>query len=233
MKKQNKPMNISSTCLRLCFALLLTAGVLTSCKKDLTPSSTPPSVTVSTFRNLIINGHCNVTLVVGSSNQISSTQSSIVSVILNKSLMINGSGSVTISINDLDTLSVNGTSSIVAPAALNLRHIAIIACGSSSMNLNLNASDSITMDNSGAGPYTLAGSTPKFHLYVKGLADFHGYDLLSSDCVVALAGAGMSEIYASNSLTAYIAGSGIVYYKGNPPTVNPVFLAGTGSLVKK
>ncbi|MGQ0829472.1 MAG: GIN domain-containing protein [Bacteroidota bacterium] len=207
----------------------------TSCSKSPSPSPNPqnPSPTAQPFHNIVTSGLCKVNLISGAINNLDTVKGSIVTSLVNGTLFISGAGEATISIIDLDSLIANGSSEILAPSSLNLDHIVIVGNGLSKMNLNMAASDSIIVVSNGAGPYTFSGNTSKLHLYANGLASFRGYNLITKDCIVGLLGVGNSEVYASNSLTAYIAGMGVIYYKGNPPTVNKVFIAGLGKLVKK
>ncbi len=214
-------------------ALIVSALCWTSCSKPVVVEVTPTPNPAPAFTNLVISGDIKVNLVAGTTNQVDTvTQGVIVKTQVNKTLFISGAGIVNITVSDLDTLITNGNTSVVdSTSLLHLDHLIVVANGFSRINMNLTASDSLVVISNGVGPYTFSGSTPKYHLHTNGLAFVHSYGLIATNVIVGLYGVGKSQVYASNSITAYIAGAGIIYYKGNPPIVNPVFIAGIGMLV--
>jgi hypothetical protein len=161
-------------------------------KKPATPPlPNPGPQPAAPFNNIVVSGYSKITLVAGAANKIDTIFGAIIPHIRKHTLYLDGAGQATLDVNDLDTLISNGATEIDAPSNLNLHHVVIVGNGVSHMNLNLTASDSVCMLSNGAGPYTLTGSTPELHVYVNGVADFHGFGMISQNCTVSLAGAGM------------------------------------------
>lgn len=81
----------------------------------------------------------------------------------------------------------------------------------------------------GSGKVIINGKTRDLDLSIAGSGDFEGADLLSETSEVSIAGSGSAKVYASVELKVSIAGSGDVYYGGNPPSVKKS-IAGVGNV---
>lgn len=209
--------------------ILSTVIFLPACKKN-APSPTPGPVS---FKNIQVNGNCNVTLTPGSSNKVTSSVVSVISFMWGNTLMVSGSGNVTIAVNSFDTLTSLGTNIITNATALNFKKAVINCAGASdSINLVLNASDSVKIVASGQGKYYFSGNAPKVIVSEVGNANVFGYNLNSQTCNVDIWGSGYTQVYTTGTLSALIVGSGDVYYKGNPSKINP-FIIGTGKIIAK
>ncbi|MBA3706778.1 MAG: DUF2807 domain-containing protein [Bacteroidetes bacterium] len=204
--------------------------IWTSCTKG--PNPNPPPPPAQPFYNIVADGLCKITLVPGAVNHVDTIIGAGIVKIIGRTLYAAGAGAATVSIKELDSLTTNGSSFVEATTTLNLNRIAITGNGLSKMDLKLAVTDSIAATCNGFGPYILSGNTSLLRLALHGAGAFKAFNLLSQDCYVTLLGAGVGEVYASNSLTAGIYGWGVVYYKGNPPIVSPTIL-GLGTLVKK
>ena len=73
---------------------------------------------------------------------------------------------------------------------------------------------------SGSGDITIVGTTGAFRSDISGSGDIHSFGLTATTVDVNVSGSGSVETTVSERLEANISGSGKVYYKGNPPTVN-------------
>ena len=198
-------------------------------KQPVTPPPTPP---VLDFHNIVVSGLCKVNLVAGTTNKVDFADGAMVQTIINGTLFLSGAGVGDISVADVDTLIANGVTSINAAKTLSLDHVIIVGNGVSTMNLNIDATDSIEFISNGVGPYTLAGNTSSLHLHSNGAALVNAYGLLSKKCITSIFGIGISEVYASDELKAIIAGDGTIYYKGGA-TLTKQYIAGVGKIVKK
>ncbi|MBA3704944.1 MAG: DUF2807 domain-containing protein [Bacteroidetes bacterium] len=222
--KNRKPFFKQSFIIKI---VLISTIYLTGCTKKTNP--TPTSVS---FKNVSINGSCNVTLMSGAANKLGTASPGIITFTIGNTLMINGAGNVSVIIGNIDTLFSNGMSNINNPAVLNLKNI-VIACNgaSDSLSLSINASDSINVIVNGSGKYKFTGNTPKLNVVSNGLGCFSGYSLHSTNSNVTINGDGNSEVYVTQTLNAFINANGTLYYKGNPVKVNP-YIIGTGKLIK-
>lgn len=202
---------------------------LDSCKKPTTPTPTTPPTPPTTFSNIWVNGSCTVTFTSGP-NAINSKDPSVMAFTMGNTLMLNGSGNISISINDLDTLISNGSSDIDG-SAVTLSEDIVVACnGNDSVTIGVNSKDSITVLLNGSGKYTFNGTTPKLNLGGNGSGNFFGYNLISQNADVAINGSADQQVFVSGILNVWMNGSGNLYYKGNPATVNK-FNNGTGLLI--
>jgi hypothetical protein len=89
--------------------------------------------------------------------------------------------------------------------------------------------DSIFTSVSGKGNLNFSGSTKYHQLYLTGEADIAGFALSTDHTVIDLAGLAECEVTANERLEVTIAGSGNVYYKGNPQIDSNI--TGTGEII--
>ena len=84
----------------------------------------------------------------------------------------------------------------------------------------------------GSGDLKLSGSAEDVVFGVSGSGDIDAYDLDAVYVNVKIAGSGDVKIHAIESIQASIAGSGDVYYTGDPKKAN-VSSSGSGELIKR
>lgn len=94
---------------------------------------------------------------------------------------------------------------------------------SSSIDLLVTGSGNIDFDQ---------GTAPKGHLVVAGSGNINAYGLQIKDNNISLNGSGNIQTTATEKLDVTIAGSGNVYYKGTPTSVNTI-IAGSGRLIRQ
>lgn len=87
----------------------------------------------------------------------------------------------------------------------------------------------VDADITGSGTIQLTGRTRSVDLSIAGSGDYKAEQLLSENTKVSVAGSGSAWVYASAVLEASIAGSGDVYYRGNPADVKRN-IAGSGEV---
>ncbi len=79
----------------------------------------------------------------------------------------------------------------------------------------------------GSGKVMMKGKTRDLKLSIAGSGDFEGESLLSENTDINIAGSGGAKVFSSLSLKVSIAGSGDVYYAGDPADVKKS-IAGVG-----
>jgi hypothetical protein len=95
--------------------------------------------------------------------------------------------------------------------------------------------DSIIVDNflniglTSSGDIDLIGLVKNQNINLSGSGNYHAFGLLSEVCTVSLPGSGSCEINASNTLEAFISGSGNIYYTGTPLITSSI--TGSGNLI--
>lgn len=82
----------------------------------------------------------------------------------------------------------------------------------------------------GSGEIELWGETVDADLDISGSGMIRAYQLESVNCIANISGSGSMEIKVEDKLTAYISGSGNIYYQGNPPSVS-VNVTGSGAVI--
>lgn len=103
--------------------------------------------------------------------------------------------------------------------------------GSGDIDLNVDASTSTTAFLRGSGDIELTGVTPIIDLELRGSGNIDSRLMTAHTASVFLDGSGDINVFASDTLSVNIYGSGDVYYWGNPTDVN-YGIDGSGSLVE-
>jgi hypothetical protein len=117
----------------------------------------------------------------------------------------------------LDKLSVSGSGNITTLGMLNnSRQIEMNVSGSGEIKAQVDA-PAIDVSVGGSGSITATGHTKDFTCSISGSGDVKCSGLESENATVRIAGSGNAHVFASVHLSATIAGSGNVYYRGNPP----------------
>jgi hypothetical protein len=87
----------------------------------------------------------------------------------------------------------------------------------------------LTAQLSGSGDISAKGHAEEADFRIAGSGDVRAADLLAKRTTVSIAGSGDARVHASEALTANVAGSGDVFYAGNPPSVKS-HVAGSGEI---
>jgi hypothetical protein len=100
------------------------------------------------------------------------------------------------------------------------------------LSTNSLQTDSLTCKSTGAGIFTLTGTTIYENIEITGSGDIHNFNLLSSYCHIIISGAGNVEVNVSQQLDATITGTGNITYAGNPPVLHQL-ITGIGTILPK
>jgi hypothetical protein len=130
-------------------------------------------------------------------------------------LEINLAGSGTINLNDQVTVN----------------KLDVDLAGSSTINAYKLTGKDFDGDVAGSGKINLGGSMTKATFEIAGSGTVRAFDLQVEDMKCSIAGSGDIEISVSNSISADVAGSGRIKYKGDPQTIRKE-VAGSGSIKK-
>lgn len=85
---------------------------------------------------------------------------------------------------------------------------------------------------SGSGDMRAEGKVKDLEITVSGSGDIDTRDLIAEDAMVTVSGSGDVKVFASQSLDAYVAGSGDISYYGDPEDVS-TSVSGSGDIRKK
>jgi len=91
--------------------------------------------------------------------------------------------------------------------------------GSGDIDIKVSADD-VNAGISGSGNIQINGNTDKFTAGISGSGDVNAFGLKANDVEIGVSGSGNVEVTSNGNLKAAIAGSGDVYYKGSPKSIN-------------
>lgn len=132
----------------------------------------------------------------------------------------------------LKRLFVKGSGNITSKNTIqNTRSIDTDISGSGDINVTVDAPD-VKADISGSGNLSLQGHCKNFDGTISGSGDLKCKNLLSENTTVNIYGSGTAHVFSSVQLKGSIAGSGDIYYGGNPSSTQ-VNKAGSGSIVSE
>ena len=137
-----------------------------------------------------------------------------------------------ITVPNLDAVYISGSGDVEVGSFVNQENLDLKISGSGDIDIDdftglTEAGVKIT----GSGNVALKGTTEVLDIKITGSGEYNGFDMISEDCTVKIAGSGDCEVYAENSLFVEITGSGSVYYKGNPEL--SVSITGSGSVISR
>jgi hypothetical protein len=114
----------------------------------------------------------------------------------------------------LNSLATSGSGNITSTGAF---------LGSGNFKASTSSSGNISIE---------GGSAENFQVNISGSGSVKSFGFPAQQTVVNISGSGNAEITVLQNLNADIKGSGNVYYKGNPATVNSK-ITGSGQLIKQ
>ncbi|MGE5394122.1 MAG: head GIN domain-containing protein [Candidatus Saccharibacteria bacterium] len=145
------------------------------------------------------------------------------------SLVENSPVEISISTPMLKGLSLSG-SGLIKTGRFLCGDFKVALSGSGDIESEVNA-DHVKANVSGSGTILLAGQSRESELVVSGSGKIKAYDLSHKNCDAIISGSGSMFLNASESLTARIAGSGIIYYVSAPVIHTSIY--GSGGVVNK
>jgi hypothetical protein len=135
-----------------------------------------------------------------------------------------------ITIPDIEGIAVSGSGQVITKSPIKTSSLDLSIAGSGSMKLQADARE-ISMKISGSGSIEVEGKSKSNEISIAGSGSIRAEKLLAEDYDISISGSGSCRIYASKSLNSRIAGSGNIYYKGDPDQVNNK-TAGSGRIKK-
>jgi len=132
----------------------------------------------------------------------------------------------------LDGLKISGSGNITVDSTLTTNRLDLKVLGSGSIWVNNLKTGYINTHISGSGNINVASTdTITTHeILLDGSGNLNALNLPTQNLTIDILGSGSCNVNAITKLDVYIAGSGGVYYKGNPQIISN--LQGTGKVVK-
>jgi hypothetical protein len=135
---------------------------------------------------------------------------------------------VTVPFKSIEGVSLAGSGDVFTEDVIEADKFKVALSGSGDIKLRLKAID-VSSAVSGSGDIQLRGTTNSFKCSIAGSGDFHGYELTTKEADISIAGSGGVKVYVTEKLKGRIAGSGDIYYKGEPK-IQDVKVSGSGSV---
>jgi hypothetical protein len=143
--------------------------------------------------------------------------------------MIRDHAKVFVTCPTIEKLVTSGSADIKSSGVIsNTNQIEISTSGSGDINAEVDA-PSIRATSSGSGDLTLSGRTKDFECRISGSGDANCADLKSENAVIRVSGSSNVHVFASVNLKVNVAGSGDVFYGGNP-TSPEIHISGSGTV---
>lgn len=109
-----------------------------------------------------------------------------------------------------------------------LDRLKLFITGSGSIDLDSD-SEEIDAEITGSGDMKLYGSTERVDLLISGSGGFLGKDLKTAEAEITITGSGNARLNVEEYLKVFIAGSGTIYYIGNPEV--DLHISGSGNVI--
>lgn len=142
-----------------------------------------------------------------------------------------GPVNITVTTPVLNHLLLRGGGEIKSPDNWTMKMAIISVSGTGTVRLNLHA-EKVKAILSGPGRIELKGKASDFEQRLTGSGAIHAFGFTSDRSSVMLSGSGFSENNVTEKLEGNLTGSGILYYTGNPQSVQ-VAVSGRGKLVRQ
>lgn len=125
---------------------------------------------------------------------------------------------------------IAGSGSINSESPFSPRELYLVIAGSGNMYMNVRA-HKIWSSIAGSGSIHLVGKAEYHNSTIAGSGSIEALDLLVSCYDIQIPGSGECRIHVEDVLNVVIAGSGKVYYRGNPSVVNTTII-GSGDVIR-
>jgi|SRR5690606_12665218 len=134
---------------------------------------------------------------------------------------IRSSRDVTITFNarNLDAVGLSGSGTLVTEGIQRADNFKVGLSGSGDIDVKVDTKR-LNSAISGSGNINLSGNSEELIVGISGSGDVHAYDLKAQNADIGISGSGDTEVYVTGELKAAVAGSGDIYYKGAPETIN-------------
>jgi hypothetical protein len=135
-----------------------------------------------------------------------------------------------ITMPEVKGLTISGSGTIIGETRITSQRLTLKGSGSGDIDLEVDVKK-LESKISGSGEIRLRGAAKDHEYQLSGSGDLKGYELATEKSTIKVSGSGKCEVSVSAQLDVRISGSGKVYYRGNPTTVNQK-ISGSGTIRK-
>ena len=133
------------------------------------------------------------------------------------------------SMTEIRGFTIAGSGSISSESFFSPRDLHLTIAGSGNMFMNIRA-HKVWSTVAGSGNIHLAGKSDYHNITIAGSGRLEALDCLVSCYDIQIPGSGECRVHVKDVLNVIIAGSGTVYYKGNPYIINTT-IVGSGNVI--
>jgi Protein of unknown function (DUF2807). len=135
-----------------------------------------------------------------------------------------------ISTPNVEDLRISGSGNIIAKTPIQSGSVNYAISGSGNIIIDKLKADNVECHISGSGDIRLKGECQdELEIHISGSGDVEAGYFEAKSVDVRISGSGDCKVYASEKINARVAGSGDIYYRGNPEYVDSKS-AGSGSI---
>ncbi|MTI30139.1 head GIN domain-containing protein [Xanthovirga aplysinae] len=136
-----------------------------------------------------------------------------------------------ITVKELKAAGIGSSGSIIAKESIsNPNQLNLSIAGSGDIIFENQQVKALRASIAGSGNINVEGQTDRLKLSIAGSGKFKAYDLKAKMASISIAGSGRSEVFVEDDLDVRVAGSGDVYYQGEPRV--SISSAGSGKVRK-
>jgi hypothetical protein len=136
---------------------------------------------------------------------------------------------ITVTYKDIDKVALGGSGNIKNEGIIKSNDFTVVLGGSGNITLTVDA-DEVNSKIGGSGNIKLAGSSNELNCAIAGSGSIKAYDLTTGALNATIAGSGNIRITVNTKIKAKVVGSGSIYYKGKPISVDSKSV-GSGSVI--
>lgn len=189
---------------------------------------------ISSFKNLEVSGSANVQIIPSDRFGYSSNYGKAEGVNISndgQTLYVNGSsGTIFVFTQGLEQIVSHGSAKIMSNDTLSGKSLMMSSTGSGKLQLILDY-EKVNADLAGSSNIYLQGKTSFFKGAISGSGEVQAYQFKADTVQFSISGSGEAKVNAQKVLKGSIAGSGKIYYVGDP-SENNVSITGSGSVNK-
>jgi hypothetical protein len=135
---------------------------------------------------------------------------------------------VTVPVKDIERVSLGGSGNVTGETKIKAEDLDVSLGGSGNISLDIDASN-LKSSIGGSGNIKLSGKADYMRSSIAGSGTIKAYELQVNEIKASIAGSGDIRVSVKDEIDATVAGSGSIYYKGNPPKINTKSV-GSGSV---
>lgn len=198
---------------------------------------------VGSFSSIVLQSSADIVLIASSENiVVVEAQENLMELITveneNGTLVIGGHECfnnsqpvrISIGVNELESLTLQGSGSIIGEGLFNAGWLDIKLSGSGTITMDL-STEGLNAEINGSGDIHLKGFTDLLELNIFGSGDIDAFDLVSDEVIAKISGSGNANVNASKRMEATINGSGDIHYTGTATDIQTE-VNGSGSVIQ-